>query len=101
MFILKFLLILFIAFIVMVVAGIWRLFSSVNRARKQFQEMGQRRSSEYRSRNANNEDEVIKIDEMNRNAYREGEILVKFKADGAVHALVDAQSNLDLWEALA
>ena len=39
MFILKFLLILFIAFIVMVVAGIWRLFSSVNRARKQFQEM--------------------------------------------------------------
>ena len=59
MFILKFLLILFIAFIVMVVAGIWRLFSSVNRAHKQFQEMGQRRTSEYRSRNANNEDEVI------------------------------------------
>ena len=58
MFILKFLLILFIAFIVMVVAGIWRLFSSVNRAHKQFQEMGQRRTSEYRSRNANNEDEA-------------------------------------------
>lgn len=36
------------------------------------------------AQSANNEDEVIKIDQMNRNAYREGEILVKFKADGAV-----------------
>ena len=59
MFILKILFILFIAFIVIVVAGIWRLFSSVNNARKQFQDMGQRRSSDYQGRNANNEDEVI------------------------------------------
>lgn len=36
------------------------------------------------AQSANNEDEVVKIDRMNQNAYREGEILVKFKADGAV-----------------
>lgn len=36
------------------------------------------------AQSADNEDEVIKIDRMNQNAYREGEILVKFKADGAV-----------------
>lgn len=36
------------------------------------------------AQSANNEDEVMKIDRMNQNAYREGEILVKFKADGAV-----------------
>lgn len=31
-----------------------------------------------------NEDEVVKIDRANMGAYREGEILVKFKSDGAV-----------------
>ena len=36
------------------------------------------------ARSADNEDEVIKIDRVNQSAYREGEILVKFKADGAV-----------------
>lgn len=36
------------------------------------------------AQSANNEDEVIKIDKWNQQAYREGEILVKFKADGAV-----------------
>ncbi len=36
------------------------------------------------AQSADNEDEVIKIDRVNQNAYREGEILVKFKADGAV-----------------
>ena len=36
------------------------------------------------AQSADNEDEVIKIDRMNQQAYREGEILVKFKADGAV-----------------
>ena len=36
------------------------------------------------AQSADNEDEVIKIDKWNQNAYREGEILVKFKADGAV-----------------
>ncbi|MBR0309430.1 MAG: S8 family serine peptidase [Paludibacteraceae bacterium] len=36
------------------------------------------------AQSADNEDEVIKIDRWNQNAYREGEILVKFKADGAV-----------------
>ena len=32
----------------------------------------------------NNQDEVVKIDRWNQNAYREGEVIVKFKADGAV-----------------
>jgi len=36
------------------------------------------------AQSADNEDEVIKIDRWNQNAYREGEILVKFRADGAV-----------------
>ncbi len=36
------------------------------------------------AQSADNEDEVIKIDKWNQNAYREGEILVKFKADGVV-----------------
>ena len=36
------------------------------------------------AQSADNEDEVIKIDKWNQQAYREGEILVKFKADGAV-----------------
>ena len=36
------------------------------------------------AQSADNEDEVIKIDKWNQQAYREGEILVKFKADGDV-----------------
>ena len=36
------------------------------------------------AQSSNNEDEVVKIDKWNQQAYREGEILVKFKADGAV-----------------
>ena len=36
------------------------------------------------AQSADNEDEVIKIDKWSQQAYREGEILVKFKADGAV-----------------
>ena len=36
------------------------------------------------AQSADNEDEVIKIDKWNQQAFREGEILVKFKADGAV-----------------
>lgn len=36
------------------------------------------------AQNNNNEDEVVKIDRWNQNAYREGEVIVKFKADGAV-----------------
>ena len=41
-------------------------------------------STSMLAQSADNEDEVIKIDRWNQNAYREGEILVKFKADGAV-----------------
>ena len=59
MFILKFLLVLFIAFIVLVGALVWRLFSSVNNARKQFQEMGRRNRAGYQTQNANGEQEVI------------------------------------------
>ena len=59
MFILKFLLVLFIAFIVLVGALVWRLFSSVNNARKQFQEMGRRSRAGYQTPNANGEQEVI------------------------------------------
>ena len=36
------------------------------------------------AQSSNNEDEVVKIEKWNRNAYREGEVIVKFKADGAV-----------------
>ena len=36
------------------------------------------------AQSADNEDEVIKIDRWNRDAYREGEILVKFRSEGAV-----------------
>ena len=42
----------------------------------------------------NNEDEVIKIDRWNRNAYREGEVIVKFKADGAVQMRKNAKGKL-------
>lgn len=41
-------------------------------------------STSMLAQSADNEDEVIKIDRWNQNAYREGEILVKFRADGAV-----------------
>lgn len=36
------------------------------------------------AQSANNEDEVVKIDPMNRNAFRPNEVIVKFKEDGAV-----------------
>ena len=36
------------------------------------------------AQSSNNQDEVVKIDRWNQNAYREGEVIVKFKADGAV-----------------
>ena len=36
------------------------------------------------AQSSNNEDEVVKIDRWNQNAYRQGEVIVKFKADGAV-----------------
>ena len=36
------------------------------------------------AQSADNEDEVVKIDKWNQQAFREGEILVKFKADCAV-----------------
>ena len=59
MFILKFLLILFIAFIILVGAGVWRLFSSINKARKQFQDLGRQKGAGYQTRNANEKEEVI------------------------------------------
>lgn len=36
------------------------------------------------AQSANNDDEVIKIDHQNMRAYRQGEVIVKFKEDGAV-----------------
>lgn len=36
------------------------------------------------AQSSNNEDEVVKIEKWNQYAYREGEVIVKFKADGAV-----------------
>lgn len=41
----------------------------------------------------NNEDEVVKIEKWNRNAYREGEVIVKFKADGAVQMRKNAKGK--------
>ena len=41
----------------------------------------------------NNQDEVVKIDRMNQNAYREGEVIVKFKADGAVQMRKNAKGK--------
>ena len=40
-----------------------------------------------------NQDEVVKIDRMNQNAYREGEVIVKFKADGAVQMRKNAKGK--------
>ena len=36
------------------------------------------------AQSSNNQDEVVKIDRWNQQSYREGEVIVKFKADGAV-----------------
>ena len=36
------------------------------------------------AQSSNNEDEVVKIDRMNQNAYHQGEVIVKFREDGAV-----------------
>lgn len=41
----------------------------------------------------NNQDEVVKIDRWNQNAYREGEVIVKFKADGAVQMRKNVQGK--------
>ena len=41
----------------------------------------------------NNQDEVVKIDRMNQNAFREGEVIVKFKADGAVQMRKNAKGK--------
>ncbi len=41
----------------------------------------------------NNQDEVVKIDRWNQNAYREGEVIVKFKADGAVQMRKNAKGK--------
>ena len=41
----------------------------------------------------NNQDEVVKIDRWNQNAYRQGEVIVKFKADGAVQMRKNAKGK--------
>ena len=41
----------------------------------------------------NNEDEVVKIEKWNQHAYREGEVIVKFKADGAVQMRKNAKGK--------
>lgn len=41
----------------------------------------------------NNQDEVVKIDRWNQQAYREGEVIVKFKADGAVQMRKNAKGK--------
>ena len=41
----------------------------------------------------NNQDEVVKIDRWNQNAYRECEVIVKFKADGAVQMRKNAKGK--------
>ena len=40
-----------------------------------------------------NQDEVVKIDRMNQQAYREGEVIVKFKAEGAVNVRKNAKGK--------
>ena len=45
------------------------------------------------AQSSNNEDEVVKIDKWNQNAYREGEVIVKFKADGAVQMRKNAKGK--------
>ncbi len=41
----------------------------------------------------NNQDEVVKIDRWNQQSYREGEVIVKFKADGAVQMRKNAKGK--------
>ena len=45
------------------------------------------------AQSSNNEDEVVKIDRWNQNAYRQGEVIVKFKADGAVQMRKNAKGK--------
>ena len=45
------------------------------------------------AQSSNNEDEVVKIEKWNQNAYREGEVIVKFKADGAVQMRKNAKGK--------
>lgn len=59
MFILKFLLILFVAVVVSIGYFVWRVFSSFNNARRQFQESERQQQPSYRRRNGNNENDVI------------------------------------------
>ena len=42
----------------------------------------------------NNEDEVVKVEKWKQRAYREGEVIVKFKADGAVQMRKNAKGKL-------
>lgn len=59
MFILKFLLILFLAVVVSIGYFVWRVFSSFNNARRQFQANERQQQSSYRRRNGNNENDLI------------------------------------------
>lgn len=45
------------------------------------------------AQSSNNQDEVVKIDRWNQQAYREGEVIVKFKADGAVQMRKNVQGK--------
>ncbi|MBR6550925.1 MAG: S8 family serine peptidase [Paludibacteraceae bacterium] len=45
------------------------------------------------AQSSNNQDEVVKIDRWNQNAYRQGEVIVKFKADGAVQMRKNAKGK--------
>lgn len=45
------------------------------------------------AQSSNNQDEVVKIDRWNQQAYREGEVIVKFKADGAVQMRKNAKGK--------
>ena len=45
------------------------------------------------AQSSNNQDEVMKIDRWNQQSYREGEVIVKFKADGAVQMRKNAKGK--------
>ena len=45
------------------------------------------------AQSSNNQDEVVKIDRWNQQAYREGEVIVKFKADGVVQMRKNVQGK--------
>ena len=45
------------------------------------------------AQSSNNQDEVVKIDRWNQQSYREGEVIVKFKADGAVQMRKNAKGK--------